>query len=98
MRVEFLPLTVQHLFSVIVISLMLTWAVPASADTDAQPEETAKVEQKAPPNKRICKRVSVTGSHLKQRVCMKQRDWDEMRRIAQDAVRESQINATRADG
>ena len=40
------------------------------------------------PNRRVCRRVKPTGSHIGQRVCLKQRDWDAMKRDAQEAMRE----------
>ena len=57
----------------------------------AATEQTAVTEQTAKsvnPSKRVCKRVKTIGSHIKQRVCLKQRDWDEIKRKDDEKVRD----------
>ena len=70
--------------------LMLSMPVSAAADTsDSEAVEQKKAKKKVNPNKRICKKVKATGSHLTQKVCLKRRDWDEMARRAQETRRNS---------
>ena len=57
------------------------------AATNAAAETTEGTKRKA--NRRVCRRVSVVGSHLKQRVCMKQKEWDDLTRVAQERARNS---------
>ena len=37
-------------------------------------------------NKRVCKRVKVTGSRIKERICRTQRDWDHIAEESQETL------------
>ena len=55
----------------------------------ATEQTSVKKAKKKNPNKRICKKVKPVGSHLPQRVCLKQRKWDEIETAAQRTIRNS---------
>ena len=46
---------------------------------------------KQSPNKRVCKKVKPTGSHLRQRVCMKKKEWDAMEKAARQTLRDTTV-------
>ena len=48
----------------------------AGGDTKVVADEPVKTAVK--PNKRSCRKVKVTGSNIKQRVCMKNAQWREL--------------------
>ena len=57
--------------------LASTWGYAnADADNKAVADESAKAVVK--PNKRSCRKVKVTGSNIKQRVCMTNAAWREL--------------------
>ena len=60
-------------------------AAPPSATAAAKPVTDAN-----DPNKMICRREEVTGSHFERRVCMTRADWD--RQSAAAEVLERQMN------
>jgi len=90
----------MHIYRAIPLSTLLTAALcvgnpvaAAQAEEKPVPEaEVAKVAKKNP-NKRVCRKVKPTGSHIPTRVCLKQRDWDEMQRAAQQTLRNSTSNS-----
>ena len=43
------------------------------------------------PNKRVCKKIKVTGSHVPQRICMKKREWDDMEKAARETLRDTTV-------
>ena len=45
-----------------------------------------QADSKANPEKRVCKRVKVTGTRIKEKVCRKQRDWDALREESRETV------------
>lgn len=72
--------------------LVALTSLPASlmANDDRDAKATKKVKKV---DKVQCKRVTVTGSHFKKKVCLKQSKWEEMAREAQDAANRLQDNA-----
>jgi len=71
------------------------FAGTAEGDTgrSAEVENNRQIAQPAP-NKRVCKKVKPTGSHIAQRVCLKQREWDAMQQEARERMsRAGQHNA-----
>lgn len=84
---------------VLMITLILvTGAVPGlsnaqdAGDAKASANTTAEVAPR--PNKRVCRKVKPTGSHIPQKVCMKQKEWDKMRREAQERMSKSGQHST----
>jgi hypothetical protein len=78
-----------RMLKLLTLSLILAfaWAAEAQGDT----ENTAQVEQSEPepapnPRKRVCKKVKTTSSHIPQKVCMRQREWDELLRQSQETM------------
>ena len=60
------------------ILVLLCTQIQAST-TDAELKETSVVEQSVKnPKKRSCRKVKVTGRHIKQRVCMSNARWSEL--------------------
>ena len=85
------------ILKVLVLAVFLAVAVyseaqdePSSA-TSVTKEVASEPEQKPKPNKRVCRRVNIVGSHIPKRVCMKQRQWEDLTREAQTAVQDGRI-------
>lgn len=53
----------------------------AAATPEAKPADVVKTD------KVVCKKVKVTGSHFRKRVCQKQSAWKRMEREAQRAMK-----------
>ncbi|MCP5178772.1 MAG: hypothetical protein H6993_16195 [Pseudomonadales bacterium] len=51
----------------------------ADDEKSATPTEVRKEQ-------RVCKRIAVTGSRVKERVCRSQRDWDRLAKESQESV------------
>lgn len=76
------------------------------AATQAQPMEAAQATPQvgtagaAKTDQKICKRVAVTGSRFKSRLCHTQHEWDAIDRAHKDKMREidSQPIHQRAEG
>lgn len=66
-------------------------AVAAEADTDQ-----AAVE--ASPDRRVCRRIEVTGSRVKERVCRTQRDWDRLTEESNETVDQARERGNVASG
>jgi hypothetical protein len=60
-----------------------------SAATEASQEQA---KQKSS-NKRVCKKVRTTGSRIPQKVCMRQRQWDEVTERSQRTANEMRDSA-----
>ncbi|WP_296594828.1 hypothetical protein [Phenylobacterium sp.] len=78
---------------------LLATAVLAAAAPPAEPTTVAPAVAVAPakkakpePGDTVCKRESVLGSRMKQRVCMTQADWDARRTSARDELDKAQTN------
>jgi len=72
-------------------TLCLAWLVlPAGGAAAAEDEAESEPEKKRRPNERVCHTVKVTGSHLPERVCLKQREWDRLREEAQRLLQDQQ--------
>ena len=69
--------------AIITIALLMFGSVgnaDSDRDTSTTGGENTTVSTKTveKPNKRSCRKVKVTGSHLKQRVCMTNASWREL--------------------
>ena len=85
----------MRLSSLFIAGIALFYAVSASAEAPKSdsaekqaPEKVVAQAKKPSPNKKVCRKVKVTGSHFKQRVCMKQKEWDKLREGSQDLARD----------
>lgn len=68
----------------IMLMVLLSPLLPEDA-VAAEPEpDQAAVE--ASPDRRVCRRVQVTGSRVKERVCRTQRDWDRLTEESNETV------------
>lgn len=69
-----------------------SWATAESSPTteSSAPKETKKKTG----NKRVCKKVKPTGSHIASRVCLKKKEWDAMAKAAQENLRKSTVGDT----
>lgn len=80
--------------------LFITFAIGALAVTGgtafAAEAKTGAVAVVENPNKRACRKVKATGTHFAKRICMKNSEWAELRRKAQDEM--SRSVATEAGG
>ena len=68
-------------------AISLFASVPAFTEPTSAPAEQAAAdaapEKKPHPNARICKRVKTTGTHFPKKMCLRQREWDELRADSQ---------------
>ncbi len=70
-------------------SLIPMLAIAALATSPVQAaDEKAEAAEKA--EKKICKKYRPTGTRIAKKTCMTQRNWDELKRRAQEAARTSQ--------
>ncbi len=69
-------------------SLIPMLAIAALATSPVQAADEKATAEKA--NKKICKKYRPTGTRIAKKTCMTQRNWDELKRRAQDAARTSQ--------
>ncbi|MBB6521344.1 hypothetical protein [Pseudoteredinibacter isoporae] len=67
---------------------MLAVAALATSPAHAADEKKAEAAEKA--NKKICKKYRPTGTRIAKKTCMTQGAWDELKRRAQEAARNSQ--------
>ncbi len=79
----------------ILVALLISAAAAVAAP---EPPAAADNDKKPPPNKRVCRTVQVTGSLMRQRVCLKQKQWDQMREEAQRAAQDADAPATKGEG
>ena len=81
-------------FCKVILSVLIAFLVPQISAADeplVEDKERALVNSKTSdatsnPEKEICKRIKVTGSHLKTRVCMSAKDWEHLRRKTQQQL------------
>ncbi len=57
----------------------------------------AKKEQKDP-NRKVCKRVRVTGSRIKEKICRRQKDWDYIAEESQETLRQQRDSRSMTAG
>ena len=82
-------------FALVIGVVMLSLSTPVIADDKTSGDPVAEAKKQSA-NKKVCKKVKVTGSHFKQRVCMKRSEWDDMRRDSQRAARD--MTGSRSSG
>ncbi len=56
-----------------------------NADPDTKPSEKANPQPDR--SERVCKRITVTGSHFRQRVCMRRDEWEAQSKSAEEKMR-----------
>lgn len=67
----------------VLVALALAVA-PVSWAAESDDDDRARTgSAKGDPDEVVCRRIKVTGSHMRQRVCHKQREWDQMREDSQ---------------
>jgi hypothetical protein len=78
--------------------LLALTRVGIAASDDQIMEDTERESQaqvvKAP-DRKVCKKVKVTGSHFRQRVCMKNSDWAEMETESRRRMQQLNSGTTR---
>ncbi len=57
------------------------------AHTTAVAGEGDKAKEPVAKEKQVCKRVRVTGSRIREKVCRTQRDWDHLAEESQETLR-----------
>lgn len=76
--------------AVVGVSLGLWAGTPAMAQDEGEQEVQQAAAQESDENRRICRRVHITGSNIARRYCMTQAEWTELseatREEAQDVV------------
>ena len=74
------------------ITLICMMSGPAvAAQSEPDPEAGSASPKAENPNKRICRKVMVTGTHFRQRVCMKRREWDQVYAESQRNLEEQRL-------
>ncbi len=76
----------RRLLSVFLLGCLSFAAVAETADDnqqDASAREAAEVKE----DKVVCKRIKVTGSHMRQRICQKRSVWKAQQEASQESVR-----------
>lgn len=78
--------------TLILVTGCLTFGYVQSAEPPKQAEVTEQSVNQNPnkqnPNKKVCKKIKTTGSHFSKRVCMKQKEWDEIGKNARKTMRD----------
>ncbi len=74
----------------------LLLAGPSYAEETTGPTETA--EAASDPDDVICRRVQVTGTRLRQRICYTRAEWTNMREAGQDTIRRETIQGLQENG
>lgn len=65
----------------LIVALLLSmFFYPAMANTA---EGTSAQKRQKNPNDVICKREKITGSHMKKRICLTRKEWDDIRKQSQ---------------
>jgi hypothetical protein len=80
----------------ILLVLLLPPAVPwpaVAAETD-----TGQPADEVSPDRRVCRRVQVTGSRVKERVCRTQRGWDRLEEESNETVDRARERGNVASG
>ncbi len=65
-------------------ALLLMSSVPISVVAEEDTE--AQVTNDASLDRRICRRVQVTGSRMKEKICRTERDWDQITEESNETV------------
>ena len=82
-------------FRKVIVSVLIAFLVTQISSADerlVEGKERALVNSKTsdptsnPEKKMICKKIKVTGSHLKTRVCLSAKDWEHLRRKTQQQL------------
>lgn len=79
--------------AVFAVALMAAAADPAAAQaapTGAAPSATPTKSEKPNKDGMVCKKEATVGSRMKQRVCMSQAQWDQLKIDARDEVEKNQ--------
>ena len=54
-----------------------------ATDAEQTTSKNSKKKKKKAKRKKVCKKVKVTGTHFRKRICQSQEAWDELERDAQ---------------
>lgn len=63
------------------LSSALILSVPAAAKTQGQSDSQQAAAAKPAAEKKICKRIPVSGSNLVERVCLTKEDWKKVEEL-----------------
>lgn len=81
------PLVFCSLIAIAVSGMLSQPSLAADAE-NAAAESTQEQAKQRSSNKRVCKKVRTTGSRIPQKVCMRQRQWDDLTEKSQRTARE----------
>ncbi len=76
----------RYLISVCLLSCLPFAALAETADDNPQ-DTPAREAVEVKEDKVLCKRIKVTGSHMRQRVCQKRSVWKAQQEASQESVR-----------
>ena len=77
------------------------WASDEGADAPTAPAQAKAAAEEANASETdavVCKRVKVTGSHMRQRVCFKRSEWRAMREHAREVMSRKLQNTSSPSG
>lgn len=69
------------------LTLCATVLLLSLSHTTVAAGEGEKAKDQQAQDKRVCKRVRVTGSRIREKVCRTQRDWDHLAEESQETLR-----------
>jgi hypothetical protein len=72
----------------VVLLLSVASILPVTAFAEDSP--AAVVADESALDRRVCRRVQVTGSRVKERICRTQRDWDQITEESNETVDRAQ--------
>ena len=75
--------------AVAVVFLSLVWVSVIAAPTPGEEtdQEASTQDKVTKSERRVCKRITQTGTHFKKRVCFTQARWDRIATESQETVR-----------
>ena len=71
----------------LVCSALIILAPGTAGGNEGATEEPVKIRPVIDPDTRICKRYKPTGSHVSQRICLRQKEWQSMEAAARRELR-----------
>ena len=74
----------MRMLSVATLSMALLMSTAAVAETQAPSEPTKATEKAAPAEKKVCKRLAITGSRMEERVCLTREEWKAVEKQMED--------------
>lgn len=75
------------------LAVLAVVALPAIVASEPGAEQS-EADRHRDAEEPVCRTIRVTGSHLRKRVCFKQKEWDQIRESSQRTMRERRPDST----